>query len=112
MPLAQPRAAPARHWLDATVVRGDAMDDPGRAGPGPQPWAGDASARRYGRASTAYLVIAVVLIIAYPFPPSWAQHTIKLVVSLATIPAVFVGARRVSRDRRAPLIMLLAALTF
>jgi diguanylate cyclase (GGDEF)-like protein len=52
-----------------------------------------------------------VLIIAYPFSPSWAQQAIKLAASLATIPAVAVGAGHISRNRRAPWILLLAALT-
>ena len=104
------RAASGRHWRDVTVVRGDAMDDPGRMGPGPQPWTAGVSARRYRQAGAAYLVVAVLLIAAYPFPPPWAQHAIKLAVSLSTIPAVAVGARRISRDRRAPWILLLVAL--
>src|SRR4029077_14385520 len=71
----------------------------------------DARTFRYMQVRAAYLVVALVAIAAYPLSPAWAQHTIKLVASLATIPALLVGARRISRDRRAPWILLLVALT-
>jgi diguanylate cyclase (GGDEF)-like protein len=57
------------------------------------------------------LVGAVVLIIAYPFSTTLTQQAIKLAASLATIPAIAVGARRIRRNRRAPWMLLLAALT-
>ena len=66
---------------------------------------------RYRQVRTAYLLVALVLIAAYPVSPTWAQLTIKLAVSLATIPALLLGTRRISRNRRAPWVLLLAALT-
>jgi diguanylate cyclase len=92
---------------------GTPMDDPRRESPvaEKQPSMAGASADSYRRVRTAYLVGAVVLIAAYPFSPTWAQQAIKLAASLATLPALAVGTRRISRDRRAPWILLLAALT-
>jgi diguanylate cyclase (GGDEF)-like protein len=88
------------------------MDDPGRTGPGAQrqPRTVGALARRHWPARTTYLVVAIVAVVAYPFSPNWAQPAIKLTISLATIPAVLVGTRQISRDRRAPWIFLVAAL--
>src|SRR5262249_48724708 len=69
------------------------------------------SANPYKRVRTAYLVGAVVLIVAYPFSPTWAQHAIIVAASLSTLPTLALGAQRIRRDRRGPWILLLAALT-
>ena len=71
----------------------------------------DVRTPRYRQVRTAYLLVGLVLIAAYPVSPTWAQLTIKLAVSLATIPALLLGTRRISRNRRAPWVLLLAALT-
>jgi diguanylate cyclase (GGDEF)-like protein len=60
---------------------------------------------------TGYLLVAVAVIATYPVVPTWAQHTISLAASLATIPALLVGTPRTRRDRRAAWILLLVALT-
>jgi len=59
---------------------------------------------------TAYLLGAVVLVVAYPLATTSAQPAIKSVAALSTIPALVVGIRRINPDRRAPWILLLAAL--
>ena len=89
------------------------MDHPERPGSGvkQEPSTIDAWTPRYRQMRTGYLLTALVLIAAYPVSPTWAQHTIKLGISLATIPALLLGTRRISRNRRAPWILLLAALT-
>jgi diguanylate cyclase len=103
----------ARERIATLAYWGKRMDDPsrGRSGAKRRLWNAGGSAEPYARMRVAYLIGAAVLIIAYPVSPTWAQQAIKLLASLATIPAVAAGASRIGRDRRAPWLLLLAALT-
>ena len=88
------------------------MDDPAHAGASvkrQRRFTHD-STPRYRQVLTAYVLGVVVLLVAYPFVPSWAQLTFKYVTALTTLPALAIGARRISPGRRAPWILLLAAL--
>jgi diguanylate cyclase len=69
------------------------------------------STSRHRQLRTAYLLVTIGLIAAFPVSPTWAQLTIRLAASLATIPALLSGTRRISPDRRAVWILLLVALT-
>jgi diguanylate cyclase (GGDEF)-like protein len=81
------------------------MDDPALAGTGV-----GASATRNRQVRIGYLLATVVLIAAYPFVPTLARLTISHTAALATIPALVLGTLRISRNRRAPWILLLVAL--
>jgi diguanylate cyclase (GGDEF)-like protein len=67
--------------------------------------------RRNKHVRSGYLLAFLVLIALYPLLPTWGRSSVSVLASLAAIPAVFVGSRRIDPRRRRFWVLLLAALT-
>lgn len=67
-------------------------------------------ARHDGLVRSAFVVVSVVVFVAYPFLRGVGRGAAFAVISLAAIPAVVVGLRRVEKGRRQAWWLLLAAL--
>jgi diguanylate cyclase len=67
-------------------------------------------AERRRRAQRAYLFGALTLVVAFPFLPATARTIEYLIVTIAVIPALYFGTRRIPPVSRRPWSLLLVAM--